>query len=215
MPRTRTRVDQVYKFSELDERAKERARDWFRQGVFTESFDWEHVFDDAKECLKLAGFDVDRIYFSGFSSQGDGACFEGDWNANKAQPVKAMKQHAPKDKALHAIAAEMRAIAKLCPGASMSVKHRGHYNHEGCTEFSISAEGPEWEDNNARKPAEWDALRERDNETAERIKEASRDAMRWIYRRLEAEYEYQNSAEVVDENIEANEYEFNEQGERV
>ena len=214
MPRTRTRVDQVYKFSELDERAKERARDWFREDVFTDSSAWEHIFEDAKECLQLAGFHVDRIYFSGFSSQGDGACFEGSWRAADAKPVKAMKDHAPKDKALHAIAAEMRAIAKLCPSASMSVKHRGHYTHEGCTEFDIGAEGPEWEDGAARKPAEWDALRERDNETAERIKEASRDAMRWIYRMLEAEYTYQNSDAVVDENIEANEYEFTEEGRR-
>jgi hypothetical protein len=214
MPRERVRIDKVYKFAELDERAKETARDWFRQFVFTESHDWEHVLDDAKECLKLAGFTVDNIYFSGFSSQGDGACFEGSWRASDTKPVKAMKQHAPKDKTLHAIAAEMRAIAKLRPNASMSVKQRGHYNHEGCTEFSVTSDGPEWEDDVARSNAEWDELRARDTAIGDRIEEASKDAMRWIYRRLEAEYEYQNSNEVVDENIEANEYEFTEEGNR-
>lgn len=38
--------------------------------------------------------------------------------------------------------------------------------------------------------------------------------MRWIYRSLEAEYEYRQSDAVVDEDIRANEYEFTEGGER-
>jgi hypothetical protein len=214
MPRIRMRVDKVYKFAELDERAKERARDWFRQFVFAEPFDWEHVFEDAKTCLKLAGFDVDKIYFSGFSSQGDGACFEGSWRAADAKPVKAMKQHAPQDKTLHAIAAEMRAIAKLRPDASMTVKQTGRYSHEGCTSFSVTSDGPEWEDDTARSNAEWDVLRARDTAIGDRIEEASKDAMRWIYRALEKEYKYQNSNEVVDESIEINEYEFTEDGKR-
>lgn len=210
----RQQVTTVYQFDELaDERAKERAREWYRSGALDYEW-WDHVYDDAKECLALAGFSVDRIYFSGFSSQGDGACFEGSWHARDAKPVKAMKEHAPKDKTLHAIAAEMRAIAKMRPDASMSVKQRGHYNHEGCTEFSVNADGPEWEDGEARANAEWDAIRVRDAEIAERIKEASRDAMHWIYSRLQAEYEYLMADEQVDESIRVNEYEFNEDGTR-
>ena len=114
---------EVFKFSELDDRAKERARDWYRNGALDYEW-WDCTFDDAKQCLALAGFDVDKIYFSGFSSQGDGACFNGSWHANKAQPVKAMKQHAPKDTELHAIAAEARAIAKLRGDASLHVRRR-------------------------------------------------------------------------------------------
>lgn len=211
MPRTYTSTHTVYTFDELDERAKERARDWFRQGAFDYEW-WDGVYEDAKTCLALAGFTVERIYFSGFSSQGDGACFEGSWRATAAQPVKAMKAHAPKDKELHRIAAEMRAIAKLRPSAGMSVKQRGHYNHEGCTDFSVDAEGPEFSDDVRRTTAEWDALRVRDAEIEERIEDVSRDAMRWIYRALEAEYDYLNSNESVDEMIRANEYEFTSEG---
>lgn len=36
----------------------------------------------------------------------------------------------------------------------------------------------------------------------------------WIYSRLEAEYEYQNADEQVDESIRINEYEFAEDGNR-
>jgi hypothetical protein len=51
-------------------------------------------------------------------------------------------------------------------------------------------------------------------EAEEAAIETARDAMRWIYRRLEREYEYQNSVECVDEVIRANEYEFTEDGRR-
>jgi hypothetical protein len=197
----------VYQFDELDDRAKERARDWYREGAFDYEW-WDCVFDDAKQCLALAGFNVQKIYFSGFSSQGDGACFEGGWIASRAQPVKAMKQHTPKDKDLHAIAAEARAIAKLRSDASMSVKQRGHYSHSGCTEFSVYCERDS--DDVSRTTAEWDARGKEDGAIEERVIEMSRDAMNWIYRQLEREHDYMNADEQVDDTIRANEYEFTE-----
>jgi len=36
--------------------------------------------------------------------------------------------------------------------------------------------------------------------------------MRWVYRALEQEYEYQTANEQVDDSIRANEYEFTETG---
>lgn len=180
----------VYTFDELSESAKERARNWWREGAF--DYEWyEHVYTDATDCLALAGFEVEKIWFSGFASQGDGACFDGTWNAARAQPVKAMKAHAPMDKALHRIAAEMRRIAKSDKNAFMRVRHSGHYYHSGCTSFEIDA---------------------RTQELDESIREAARSAMDWIYRQLEAEYEYQSADEQVDDNIRANEYTFDENG---
>jgi len=41
-----------------------------------------------------------------------------------------------------------------------------------------------------------------------------RDLARWLYRRLEQEYEYRTSDEVVDETIIANDYTFTESGRR-
>ena len=46
------------------------------------------------------------------------------------------------------------------------------------------------------------------------LTEAARDFMRWIYRQLEAAYEWENAVEQVDDSIRANEYEFTEDGER-
>jgi hypothetical protein len=206
MPRIKEKT--VYKFDELDERAKEKAREWYRDGV--QDHEWlDAVYDDAKQCLALAGFDIDRIYFSGFSSQGDGACFEGSWRASDSKPVKAMKQHAPKDKELHRIAAVMRAIGRRYPQANMSVKQRGHYQHEGCTQFSVDLGN---DDDKARTAEQWAAKREAEGKVEDEIIECSRDAMRWIYRTLEREYAWLMSDEQVDESIRANEYEFDENG---
>lgn len=60
MARTRTRVDQVYGFDELEERAKEQARDWFREVYDNEQW-WEHLYDDAERIgCKITGFDLGR-----------------------------------------------------------------------------------------------------------------------------------------------------------
>lgn len=50
----------VYKFEELSDRAKERARDWYRQGALDYEW-WDSVYEDAKRIgLKITGFDVSR-----------------------------------------------------------------------------------------------------------------------------------------------------------
>jgi hypothetical protein len=202
---------EVFKFSELDDSAKERARDWYREGALDYEW-WDCTFDDAKECLALAGFEVRNIYFSGFSSQGDGAVFNGEWHANKAQPVKAMKAHAPKNKDLHAIAAEARAIAKLRPDASMATARwiRGYYFGRD----DVFAHCEREDDGVERTSAEWDARGKDDDAIEERIVELARDAAHWIYRQLEREYEWLMSDEQVDESIIANDYEFTEEGKR-
>jgi hypothetical protein len=202
---------EVFKFSELDDSAKERARDWYREGALDYEW-WDCTFDDAKECLALAGFEVRNIYFSGFSYQGDGAVFNGEWHANKAQPVKAMKAHAPKDKDLHAIAAEARAIAKLRPDASMATARRIRGYYFGRDDVSAHCERED--DGVERTSAEWDARGKDDDAIEERIVELARDAAHWIYRRLEREYEWLMSDEQVDESIIANDYEFTEEGKR-
>lgn len=46
------------------------------------------------------------------------------------------------------------------------------------------------------------------------LRQLMRDFADWMYRQLEAEYEYRMSDEQVDDTITANEYEFTESGER-
>ena len=76
----------IYQFDELTDAAKEKAREWFR-GIADEWGD-ECIIDDAKRIGAMIGFDVDKIYWRGFSSQGDGACWTGSvtYSTNCATP---------------------------------------------------------------------------------------------------------------------------------
>lgn len=189
---------EVYTFDELSDGAKEKARDWWREAALHDAW-WEGVFDDAKTIAALFGLDIERVFFSGFSSQGDGACFEGDYRYKKGG-LAAVKAYAPLDTELHRIVkalqeTQRRAFYKL----TATAKHRGHYNHSGCMAIDAYHVDDQWRD--------IDSL-------AEGIKESMRDFADWIYRQLEREYEYQNSDEQVDDIIRANQCTFTENGKR-
>jgi len=63
----------VYTFDELSDSAKEKAREWYREGGF--SYDWwDACYETADNAANLLGITIDRIgkhtpciYFSGFS----------------------------------------------------------------------------------------------------------------------------------------------------
>ena len=195
--RTATKRTDVYTFDELSESAKETAMQWYREGAF--DYEWWD-FEDAKQIGKIIGIDIDNIFFSGFSSQGDGACFEGSY-AYKIGSVKNLKEYAPLDKTLHQIALDLsKAQRKRFYQLSANVKQSGHYMHEMCTDITVFDHTDEFHTLHA------DAVSD------DSITEPLRDFMRWIYKQLESEYDYLNSDKAVKESIEANEYEFDEYG---
>ena len=108
----------VYQYHELSDEAKEKARDWFREVSAGDDFFSESVFEDAATIADLMGLDIRQthvkrgdgsshwnpvIYWSGFCSQGDGACFEGSYRY-KPGSVKAVTDYAPLDDELQRIA---------------------------------------------------------------------------------------------------------------
>ena len=192
----RTEALHIYTYEELSDEAKAKARDWYRKNDDNEYS--EFVIDDAKEVAALMGWKIDKVYYRGFWSQGDGACFEGIMRYNK-RCAKLVKAHT-NDEELNRIAKAWQDLQRRNFYAlRASVKHRGHYQHEMCTEF-------ECED--TRSNYGW----MQNPEAEDDIKEIARDFMRWIYKRLEEAYEYSVSDEVVAENIIANEYEFTADG---
>jgi len=168
----------------------EKHRDW------NVDHDWyDCTIGDFCEVAKSFGIDVERkdVQFSGFWSQGDGACFTGSYDYAKGS-VAAVTSYAPHDLVLHRIARDLlNAQKRVFYRASATFSHRSRYSHE----HSVSIECHDCSD-----------------DVCEAIAEALRDLMRWVYNSLEAEYEYQNANEQVDENIRANEYEFDEDGAR-
>ena len=191
----RTVETHVFKFDELSEAAKEKARVWYRSGALDYEW-WDCTVEDAKTIGALMGFDIDKVYFSGFCSQGDGACFVGGMEYAKGC-AKAVKDYAPQDVELHRIASAWQALqARHFYKLTARVTKTDHrYSHENTVSFDVYRDG-----DYAMADAEY------------AVKEIGRDFMRWIYRQLEKEYEYLNSDESVDETIRANEYEFTENG---
>ena len=204
----------VFQYDELDDRAKERAREWYSRRVFEDSCDWEFVYEDAAEVADILGIDLRQrrvqlmggghryepsIYFSGFWSQGDGACFEGTYRYAKGA-TKKIREYAPQDKELHRIADELQAVQrKHFYHLIASMNHTGHYCHSGCMSVEV----------------EHNEDRYRDISDAEDdIRQLMRDFADWIYECLSDEYDYQTSDSAVEETIRANEYEFDEDGER-
>jgi len=148
--------------------------------------------------LGRSGIDINIIYFSGFSGQGDGACFEGSYQYKKGG-LKALIDYAPQDEELHYIAKNLQSTQrKAFYQLTANVKHRGHYYHELCTYINI------------RDERDYHFL---DDDLEEEIKDELRSFMQWIYGKLEKEYEWLTSKEAIIESIEANEYTFKSNGE--
>ena len=205
----KTKSISIFEFSELSDSAKERARQWFRNSS-DDCFWSESAIDDAADLFDLIGVDIRQtlkkrmdnsyhyapsVFLSGFSSQGDGACFNAKYRYKKGG-LKALIAHAPNETALHEIAKQMQDIQKRYFYAiQVSTSHNGWgYSHAYMMNIDVECE------NGIGEAAEND------------ISECLRDLANWLYRALEREYDYQNSDDVVDESISCNEYEFLESG---
>lgn len=205
----RTVEVKLYTFDELDDKAKERAMQWYREASNDDEW-WS--YDDFIECATRLGIEIKYrtetttsgrtfsrpcIWFSGFWSQGDGACFEGSWSY-KPDAVAAITEYAPQDTVLHGIAQRLHDIQSAHPlPLSAKVEHSGHYYHAGCTAIEIMDDG------------EGDLT-----DVAKAVASELRAFMNWMYRQLEDQWEDINSDESVSENIRINEYEFYSDGRR-
>ncbi len=112
----------VYTLDELSCPARGKARDWYRQHHADSNW-YENVYEDFREVCGIFGIDLRQrvfrlsngrfmeepcIWFSGFCSQGDGACFEGRWHWQPATPRK-IREYAPQDRELHRMLWKSRA----------------------------------------------------------------------------------------------------------
>lgn len=218
----------LYTFEELSDRAKEKARDWYREASNHDEW-WDSVYEDAIRMAEILGIEIDyrshpgrngrsgwkepKIWFSGFSSQGDGACWEGTYRytpgalkklQNEAPAFYADETGArsaiPSNVELHRIAKGMQEVQRRhFYRLTATSTHRGHYNHSGCMSIEVSDIDDPYRDI---------------GDAEDEVKELLRDFADWVYRGLEEEYRWLNSDEQVDESILCNEYTFDEDGNR-
>ena len=204
----------VYRLGELSDAAKEKARAWYREGGF--DYDWhDAVYEDFQRIAEILGVRFKTrtvrlmgggtrqepcIWFRGFWSQGDGACWEGSYRYRKNASAE-IRAYAPNDETLHGIADALQAVQRRnFYQLRAEASHRGHYCHEYCMSIEVERDSPTWQDMTA--------------DAEETVIGALRDLARWLYRQLEHEYDYLSSDEAVDETIAANEYTFTEAGHR-
>jgi arginyl-tRNA synthetase len=196
----------IERFEALTKRQQDEILDKYRDWNVYE--DWhDYVYEDFKRDMDAIGIEVDKMYFSGFSSQGDGACFEGrvgDW-------PKFLESAGYTCPALIGLAAE---------SWGLSVVHRGHYYHENCTSFTSDMVSPDDYSESemdefvyAHSPYKTDIQNAAfvailkgynfgslETEFTEEFKRHMRD----LYNRLEVEYDALTSDESVLEALHAN-----------
>jgi hypothetical protein len=121
----------VYLYNELSDAAKQKARDWYTNGL---EFIPDGVIGDAKQMAVILGVTDCKVFYSGFWSQGDGACINGDYSYSRGA-LKRIKEYAPLDAVLHGVAkrlqdAQRKAFYKL----ECKIKHSGN-------EYEFTEEG--------------------------------------------------------------------------
>jgi hypothetical protein len=190
----RTQEINVYKLAELTGSAREKALQYLREGA-TE-YDWfDFVYEDAKTIAAIMGIEIDKIHFSGFWSQGDGACFDGRYKYAKGA-LKALKETCPLDTTLHDLCQRLQDLQKRYfyeITANISCNDRymrtsGDYDINGRFSFDIP------------------------DVVIDGIDQIFSEFADWIYKQLESTYDYITSEECLLENAEANGYEFDESG---
>lgn len=204
----------VYRLDELSEAARERARAWYRDTGFSDNW-FDAVFTDFETVADLLGIrlkthrvrlwgggsrEAPCIWFSGFWSQGNGACWEGVYSYRRGA-IRDVRAHAPQDRELHRIAETLQEIQQrhfyqLCA----EVSHRSQYHHEFSMVLTVTRDSPTGQDMTP--------------DASTIVTEALRDLARWLYGQLQAEYDYLTSDDTVDETIAANDYTFTAEGGR-
>jgi len=199
----RTETIKLYKFEELSEEVKEK--------VIEKKYDinlhhdwWESIYEMYMQ--DETGFDIDKIYFSGFWSQGDGAMFEGSPNEDILNFITPGGNNQQYQK-------NWSRVIKLIKNGDINIygsfKQHGHYYHSKSYSDNLETEFTnDWHGKN------YSNIEDICEDILYEIREHYEDICNKIYHSLEQEYEYYTSREAIEESIIANEYEFTENGEQ-
>lgn len=158
----RTITKEIYTFEELSEQAKEKAREWYRQGNLDYDW-WDSIYDEAEELgFKITEFDLGRANY----------CKIKAIETPKAIALNILEQHG-----------------------------------RDCKTWKTARDFM-WSRHYRKQQRKLGRYLDHETESEEFLHSLSED-----YRiMLRNEWEWLNSDECVDENIIANEYEFDEEG---
>lgn len=225
----RTETVKLYTFNELSKETQEKVLESHRQ--FNVDFDgwWDAVYEGWKEKLAEAGFEEVKIHFSGFWSQGDGACFD----CTQFDVVKLATKLG-----LNPLEIKVLETMELSLSIDTINHHYSHYNTRRASVQSqydmeddtreilaatdlplkisddLSTEAREFLEFRL-KHSDLPAINDPDglvNEFQAGIEELRADYSKEIYRDLEKEYHDLTADEAVQEALISNDYEFTANG---
>lgn len=192
----RTIETKLYKFEELTKEAQQTAIEKHNY-INVEYFDWyESTVEMFKENTK--DFEVEKVYFSGFYSQGDGAMFE----------YSEISQDLMNEAIDNLLLPEYKKNAMIKESIfSAKGTHQGHYSHEKCCYHNLNFEANDSEHENIN-----DLFYTHHIELENFVTEKYEEIAKQLYRELESENDYLTGEEAIKETLIANEYEFTEDG---
>ena len=198
----------IMNYKELSDEAKEHAFEQFQSYAVSGDYDWwENTFCDWVTKLESLGIytDNNQIHFSGFGSQGDGACFTG--RINLKEFLEAHPEILRQNVDLYMSTVPFDISDEEAPQYEVFIDRyaNSRYSHENTVRL------------------DWNVFCGGDAEEARGIHECymsnadediistCREYMRQLYRELEAEYEYMQSMECFLESVDYKT--FDEEGE--
>lgn len=188
------------RFDELSDVQKKSARQEWVESNRDYPYDEWWVYDDFLRVAELLGIEIGRrndsvrsraIYFSGFWSQGDGACFEGSYKC-APNAVKDITEYAPADKTLVDLAGRLAALqvkSKLVHNDQLvaQITTSGRYSHSGTMNVEVGTDHP---------------FEGADDEEVKELTACMREFADWIYKELEEQYDWHFSDEALDAILE-------------
>ena len=212
----------VFHYNELPDRAKEKARNHYIENWVHD--DWyDYVYSMAIEDGKKHGFVIDNIYFSGFYSQGDGACWVGQVDVRQWLETHTQDSIG--------ISAWCHLIQENVISKHLQVSHvSNHYSHENTMRFGeIVDDTDRYEDDYTMQLPSifkgmqiqnlFDIIESDDTcpyknieQIESAIEESAKDYARNIYQQLKEEYEYLCSEEMMLDHFNCNDYHFTNEG---
>ena len=192
----------VYSFDELSKQAKAKAIENNNEINIHE--DWyEYIYEDFISLNK--DFEIDRIYFSGFWSQGDGAMFEYSGISDSL-----------KDEFIDSLDLSPMRKQWLLGNIYVSGKGKqsGHYCHEKSCSHSIYWEVDNGDLHYNAQPLFYEWLERFAEDFEDFVISKYEDQANELYSNLSHSYDYLTSEDAIEETIIANDLEFYEDGSR-
>jgi len=188
-------ITNIYPIAELSEQQIEKAHEKWVEFVEFQEFTDDFIIDDIKAIGKAIGIHIDKIHYSGFYNQGDGAWFEGTYQFNPNWKAD-LEAYAPIELVVKTLAESLVSIYNT--NKLTAVVKQGHTYYCNSSSADIIVSSPDEDDI--------------DTFESRSLTMYLRSFMNWMYRHIEKEYEYQTSLENFKQVAEANDYHFDENG---